>query len=401
VVRVRRRPLLDDPFFRRFFDLPDAPRQRESQSLGSGVIVDAAKGHVITNHHVVDGADEITVTLRDQRSFTAEVVGRDPEADIALLRIPAENLGALPLANSDDLHVGDFVVAIGNPFGLGQTVTYGIVSALGRTGLGIEGYENFIQTDASINPGNSGGALVSTDGRLIGINTAIVGPNGGNIGIGFAIPSNMAGAIAAQLAEHGEVQRGELGVMIQDLTPELASAFNQSPEGGAVIARVLPDSPAERAGLRAGDIVTAVNGQPVANGAALRNAIGLVRAGSEVRLSAVRDGKPITLTARLSPPAGQTAAGGRLDEQLDGAQLGEIGASHPLAGKVEGVAVAKVERGSLAWRAGLRPGDIVLSINRQPVRSLAEASAALKQSGPDGLLLNIQRGNSALFLVIR
>jgi Do/DeqQ family serine protease len=401
VVRVRRSPLLDDPFFRRFFDLPDAPRQRESQSLGSGVIVDAAKGHVITNHHVVDGADEITVTLRDQRSFTAEVVGRDPEADIALLRIPAENLGALPLANSDDLHVGDFVVAIGNPFGLGQTVTYGIVSALGRTGLGIEGYENFIQTDASINPGNSGGALVSTDGRLIGINTAIVGPNGGNIGIGFAIPSNMAGAIAAQLAEHGEVQRGELGVMIQDLTPELASAFNQSPEGGAVIARVLPDSPAERAGLRAGDIVTAVNGQPVANGAALRNAIGLVRAGSEVRLSAVRDGKPITLTARLSPPGGQGTAGGRLDEQLAGAELAEIGASHPLAGKVEGVAVAKVERGSPAWRAGLRPGDIVLSINRQPVRSLAEASAALKRSGADGLLLNIQRGNSALFLVIR
>jgi Do/DeqQ family serine protease len=401
VVRVRRSPLLDDPFFRRFFDLPDAPRQRESQSLGSGVIVDAAKGHVITNHHVVDGADEITVTLRDQRAFTAEVIGRDPEADIALLRIPAEDLGSLPLADSDGLRVGDFVVAIGNPFGLNQTVTYGIVSALGRTGLGIEGYENFIQTDASINPGNSGGALVTTDGRLIGINTAIVGPNGGNVGIGFAIPSNMASAITAQLAEHGEVQRGELGVMIQDLTPDLARAFDLPVGGGAVIARVLPGSAAEQAGLQAGDIVTAVNDQPVANGAALRNAIGLQRLGSEVRLSLVRDGKKRSRTVRIAKPGAQGAEGAGLDRQLSGAVLGELEASHPLAGKVEGVAVLKVERGSPAWRAGLRPGDVVLSINRQPVRSLAEVAPAILRQGRDGLLLNIQRGNSALFLVIR
>jgi len=305
VVRLRRTPLLDDPFFRQFFNLPDVARERESQSLGSGVIVDAAKGYVVTNHHVVDGADEITVTLRDGRSLTAEVVGRDPEADIALLHIKADKLTALPPADSDALRVGDFAVAIGNPFGLGQTVTYGIVSALGRSGLGIEGYENFIQTDASINPGNSGGALVSTDGRLVGINTAIVGPAGGNIGIGFAIPSNMAHAITTQLAEHGAVQRGELGVMIQDLTPELAGAFGLTQSGGAVIARVVPGSSAERAGLRAGDIVTEVDGHPVANGAALRTAIGVVRVGSDIHLAVMRNGKPLAINARLAAQAGE------------------------------------------------------------------------------------------------
>ncbi|MGB5471941.1 MAG: trypsin-like peptidase domain-containing protein, partial [Gammaproteobacteria bacterium] len=278
--QMRRNPLLDDPFFQRFFDLPEArPREPQFQSRGSGVIVDARQGYVLTNHHVIADAEEITVTLRDGRSLTARVVGQDPEVDIALLRIEAGDLTALPIADSDALRVGDFVVAIGNPFGLGQTVTYGIVSALGRSGLGIEGFENFIQTDASINPGNSGGALVTTQGQLVGINTAILGPSGANIGIGFAIPSNMVQAIVRQLAEHGEVRRGELGVAIQDLTPELAAAFGLQINGGALLAQVVPGSAAEQAGLAAGDIVVAVNERPIRSGDALRNTIGLLPVG--------------------------------------------------------------------------------------------------------------------------
>jgi serine protease Do/serine protease DegQ len=224
-VEVRQNPLLSDPFFRHFFDIPDRPRRRQTQSLGSGVIVDAEHGYVLTNHHVIARADKITVTLRDGRHLNATLIGADPESDVAVIQVPAERLTALPLADSDRLRVGDFVVAIGNPFGLGQTVTSGIVSALGRTGLGIKGYEDFIQTDASINPGNSGGALVNLHGELVGINTAIIAPGGGNVGIGFAIPTSMASQIMQQLIEHGEVSRGQLGITAQDLTPELAQAF--------------------------------------------------------------------------------------------------------------------------------------------------------------------------------
>jgi len=401
-VRVQRNPLRDDPFFRRFFDIPghDVPRERKSQSLGSGVIVDARHGYVLTNNHVIDKADEITVTLRDQRSLKAKVIGQDPEADVALLQIKADRLVALDLADSDRLRVGDFVVAIGNPFGLGQTVTYGIVSALGRTGLGIEGYENFIQTDASINPGNSGGALVTAEGELIGINTAIVGPSGGNVGIGFAIPSSMARAILTQLREHGEVRRGQLGVHIQDLTPELAQAFRLDRSGGAVIARVLPDSPAEKAGIKAGDIVVAVDGKPVLSGGDLRNLVGLLPVGSRARLDILRDGRPNVVQVRIEKFVGQRLEVGRLSERLSGAQLGEIEPDHPLAGEVTGVQIVKLERGSPAWRAGLREGDIVTSINKVDVRSMADVEAALGRS-KDTLLLNVQRGNSALFIVLR
>ena len=257
-------PLMRDPFFRRFFeDFLEQPQQRPQLSAGSGVVIDAERGYVITNHHVIESAEQIVVTLKDRRKLEAQLVGSDPGTDIALLKVAPDGLTALELGDSDALEVGDFVVAIGNPFGLGQTVTSGIVSALGRTGLNVHGYEDFIQTDASINPGNSGGALVNLRGELIGINSVIVGPAGGNVGIGFAVPSNMARSVVEQLAEYGEVRRGRLGVLIQDLTPELAGALNLDISQGAVITRVEPESPAEKAGLAAGDVVVAVGSAEV------------------------------------------------------------------------------------------------------------------------------------------
>jgi Do/DeqQ family serine protease len=401
-VQMRRHPLLDDPFFRRFFDLPEqVPRGKTSQSLGSGVIIDAKQGYVLTNHHVIEDADEISVTLRDRRTLTATVVGQDPEADIALLKIPATELMAIPMADSDALRVGDFVVAIGNPFGLSQTVTYGIVSAVGRSGLGIEGFENFIQTDASINPGNSGGALVTTQGELVGINTAIVGPNGGNVGIGFAIPSNMAQAVMVQLVEHGEVRRGQLGVAIQDLTPELAAAFGLKQPGGAVIAEVIPGSAADRAGLVAGDIVVAVNGKPIGSGSALRNAIGLERVGDRLKLDIIRNGEPRSVSATIAEPQRLRTDAGSLNARLAGAVLGDIDElQDQRRGGSRGVEVIEVERGSPAWRAGLRAGDVIVSINRQALASVADVSDAVRRSA-NGLLLNIRRGNAALYIAIQ
>ena len=399
-VQIRQNPLFSDPFFRRFFNLPEIPREQERQSLGSGVIVDADKGYVLTNNHVIEHADEITVTLRDGRSFKAEVVGTDPEADLAVLRIEAENLRAVPFGDSDVLEVGDFVVAIGNPFGLGQTVTSGIVSALGRSGLGIEGYEDFIQTDASINPGNSGGALVDLDGRLVGINTAIVAPGGGNVGIGFAIPVNMARQIMEQLIEYGEVRRGQLGVLIQDVTPELAEALDLETHQGAVVAQVMEDSPAARAGLRVGDVIVAVNGEPVKNAAQLRNRIGLLRVGSRVTLEVIRDGRRKTVRAVIEEPRRERVDAGRITKLLAGAELGPVTPDHPLAGRVEGLEVLDVERGSRAWRAGLRRGDVIVSVNRMRVKTLADLKRAV-QARRDGLLLNIRRGEGALFIVIR
>ena len=302
-------PLLQDPFFRRFFDLPQnqKPEERETQATGSGVIVDAAQGYVLTNGHVVEHATRIEVTTKDNRRLPAKLLGRDPDTDVAVLQIPAENLTAVPMGDSDRLQVGDFVLAIGNPFGLGQTVTSGIVSALGRSGLGIEGYEDFIQTDASINPGNSGGPLVDLHGQCVGINTAILAPGGGNIGIGFAVPINMARRVMEQLLRYGEVKRGRIGVAIQDLTPDLAQGLNTSHTTGAVIARVDPGSPAERAGLHSGDLVVAINGLPVHSGTQLRNTIGLTRIGEEVQLTVDRHGSERNLAVRVDP-AGQAQA---------------------------------------------------------------------------------------------
>ncbi len=399
-VKMRDNPLFNDPFFRRFFNLPEIPRERRTQALGSGVIVDARNGYILTNNHVIENADEILVTLEDERQFEAKVIGTDPDADLAVIRIEADDLTELPMADSDTLRVGDFVVAIGNPFGLEQTVTSGIVSALGRSGLGIEGYENFIQTDASINPGNSGGALVDLNGELVGINTAILGPSGGNVGIGFAIPSNMARAIMEQLIEYGEVRRGRLGITIQDLTVELAEALGIDRHGGVVVAQVEKGSPADEAGIEVGDVVVAVDGRPVADAAALRNAIGLLRVGEKVELEVIRDGRRRTIEARIAEPERARAEAAGLSEKLSGAVLGPIEPGHPLYGKVEGVAVLEVERGSPAARAGLRRGDIITSVNRQPVRSLEDVRKAAAKGGR-GILLNIRRGNIALFLVIR
>jgi serine protease DegQ len=299
-VRVEN-PLLNDPFFRRFFNVPQGPIEQEVQAAGSGVVIDAEKGYVVTNHHVVENADQIMVTLKDGRRIKAKLVGSDSATDVALLQIQADRLTQLKMGDSDKLEVGDFVVAIGNPFGLGQTVTSGIVSALGRGGLNVEGYEDFIQTDASINPGNSGGALINLRGELIGINSAILAPNGGNVGIGFAVPINMAHSVIDQLLRYGSIQRGRIGVSIQDLTPDLAESLHIDQNGGAVIAGVEPNSPAAQAGLKSGDVVVAVDQRPVRNASGLRNYVGLQRVGTTVDLTVLRGGERVDVSAKIAP----------------------------------------------------------------------------------------------------
>ncbi len=396
-VQVADNPLLSDPFFRHFFDLPSRPRERKVQSLGSGVIVDAQKGYILTNHHVVDKAVQITVTLNDGRHFSAELVGSDPESDVAILKIPAENLTAVPMADSDALRVGDFVVAIGNPFGLGQTVTSGIVSALGRSGLGIEGYEDFIQTDASINPGNSGGALVNLRGELIGINTAILSKSGGNVGIGFAIPSNMAGEIRDQILQYGEVRRGLLGVSAQDLTPELASAFGiGNGIGGAVVIGITPGSPAEKAGLQLGDVILEMNGNRVRSSGEMRNAVGLLRPGQRADITAWRQGKEFRTRATVAEMSDLYQDGGKLHPLLAGASLNEERAED---GSVRVRVEAVDERGQAA-QLGLQPGDYFLNVNGVAISDLASLTGALKRD-PRGILLRLQRGNTLLTLRIR
>jgi Do/DeqQ family serine protease len=398
LVRREDHPLLRDPFFRRFFDLPSERQRRHAQSLGSGVIVDARNGYVLTNHHVIDQADEITVTLHDGRELAAELLGADPETDVALLQIPAEDLEAITVTDSDALRVGDFVVAIGNPFGLNQTVTSGIVSALGRSGLGIEGYENFIQTDASINPGNSGGPLVNLRGELVGINTAILAPGGGNVGIGFAIPSNMAVAIQRQIIEHGGVHRGTFGVRLQDIDRDLARALDLPPGSrGAVVTLVETESAAARAGLRAGDLIVGINGRPVSSATDLTTQLALLRVGEGLRVDIIRDGRERRVAATIADPFEGFVDGRGLSPQLAGARFkAVVDESH--LGSNSGIAVGPVIEDSPAWRSGLREGDVVFQVNQTRVKTLDQVRDAA-----DGRIsqLKLRRGKRLLTMVSR
>ncbi len=392
-------PLFRDPFFRRFFE---APEKRQPQvSAGSGVIVDAVKGYVLTNSHVIKNAQQILVTLKDRRQLEAKLIGTDPGTDIALLKIQAPNLNAVRIGDSDALNVGDFVVAIGNPFGLGQTVTSGIVSALGRSGLNIEGYEDFIQTDASINPGNSGGALINLNGDLIGINTAIIGPSGGNVGIGFAVPTNMAKRVMDQLVRYGEVRRGRLGLETQDITPDLAKVLNiNNANAAAVVTNVEPDSPAEKAGVKLRDVIISINGKAIRGSADVRNRIGLIPIGEEVELKCLRDGAARTLRAKVERPYEVLGATGESLPQLAGAAVSNITRGMPMFGRVEGVIVVAVESLSPAWHNGLRPGDIIVGANRKKIRSIKELNATLKTI--DGqIALYVLRGDFRIVIVIR
>jgi Do/DeqQ family serine protease len=396
---VKQNPLLMDPLFQHFFNLPQQPRRQQTQSLGSGVIVDSGKGYILTNNHVVEQADKISVTLRDGRQFSAKLLGTDEASDIAVIQIPAENLTALPLADSEALQVGDFVVAIGNPFGLGQTVTSGIVSALGRTDLGIEGYEDFIQTDASINPGNSGGALVNLRGELVGINTAILAPGGGNVGIGFAIPINMADSIMQQLVEHGEVKRGQLGITAQDLTPELASAFGIDRKNGTVISRIEPASPADRSQLKVGDVILEIDGKPVSSSGDVRNRVGLLRIGTEVSMTIWRDGQTLKRSVVIEPTRLEQLAGEKLHYQLAGATFSNLPENMQGRNGAGGILVSAVEPGSPAWRASLRKDDIIRSANRVALGNLDDFKRATQ--GQRKLLINVQREDGAMFILLQ
>ncbi len=391
-------PLMEDPVFRRFFGIPQQPR--EVRSAGSGVIVDAKNGYVLTNHHVVENADQIEIVLVDNRKLSAKVVGSDEGTDIAVLKLenPGE-LVQLKLGNSDQVQVGDFVLAIGNPFGLQHTVTYGMVSAKGRTGISPDGYEDFIQTDASINPGNSGGALINLKGELVGINSAIFSNTGGNIGIGFAIPVNIAKSIMSQILEFGKVRRGLLGVSISDFNAETAKAYGVDAKEGALVQEVVSGSAAEKAGVKVGDVVVAIDGQPVTSASSLRTAIGLKRSGEVVKIDVLRDGKRRTLTANLDERTGAEQLGAeKVHPGLAGAELANYdGASGSFNGPA--VVVVTVEPESPAAARGLRPNDIIFAVNRQRVRSVEELQ---QLAAPSNLLiLAVRRGNRDLLLQVR
>ena len=402
--REQKEQLIDDPFLRKFFNIPNQQksRKRNRSGLGSGVIINSKKGYVITNNHVIAKAKDIKVKLHDGREFKAKLVGADPASDIAIIQIKPENLTAIKFSNSEKLRVGDFVVAIGNPFGIGQTVTSGIVSALGRSGLGIEAYENFIQTDASINPGNSGGALVNLRGELVGINTAIIGSRGasaGSVGIGLAIPVNMALNITDQLLKYGEVKRGYLGVSAQNLTDDLSKAFGVETNRGAIITRVQKDSPADLAGIEVGDVVTKINNKAVENAASMRNKIGLLKINSTITLQINRKGKVLTKKVRIVEPDTAKIKNLKLNPRLSGVIFGDIKKNMPEYGKVIGIKIMKMRKDSKAFSVGIRPNDIVLSINNIPVQSLKDLEIVANNN--DELVLHVQRQNRTAFILLK
>jgi serine protease Do len=373
-----------------------APEQKEDfRALGSGVIIDGDKGYVVTNNHVVDNATKISVQLNDGRKFDAKVIGKDPRSDIAVIQLlNAKNLTAIKMADSEQLRVGDYTVAIGNPYGLGETVTSGIVSALGRSGLNIENYENFIQTDAAINRGNSGGALVNLNGELIGLNTAILAPDGGNIGIGFAIPSNMVKNLSKQMIEFGQVKRGELGIMGTELNSELAKAMKVDAQRGAFISQVMPKSSAEKAGIKAGDVILSMNGKPISSFASFRADIGTMPIGTKVTLGLLREGKTMNVDVTIEQST-QTpkVESGNIYTGIEGAEL-----SNGSAGAQKGVKVDEVKAGSTAARIGLKKGDVILGVNQQKVTNLGELRKIL-DTKPNVLALDIQRGDTSIYLL--
>ena len=400
--RSPRNPLLEDPLFRRFFDIPNmGPREREFQSAGSGVIFDAKNGYIVTNAHVIDNATEITVTLQDGRDLTATVVGSDVPSDVAVLKVPSESLIQVALGDSTRLEVGDFVVAIGNPFGLQHTVTSGIVSGLGRSGINRDSYEDFIQTDASINPGNSGGALVNLRGELVGINSAILSRSGGNIGIGFAIPVNMARSIMDQLLKYGSVKRGLLGVSIYSLTPDVAKSLNIANTQGVLVSQVTEGSAADNAGIKPGDVITSINGQTIKSNGELRNAVGLSRVGDKLDVALIRDRKPMHLTATITELPTPAASAARANP----AGASDSGVVHPglagatLADAAEGgVEIRAVEPRSAAAQM-FRKGDLIEGANRQAIANLKELRAVARRGG--ALELKIRRGNAMVLVPLR
>jgi len=394
-------PLPRDPLFRRFFDVPSIERVLETTSLGSGVIVDAENGLILTNFHVIKDAYQINVTLTDGRELSADIIGRDADTDIAVIQVAGENLTQIPMADSSALRVGDFVVAIGNPFGLGQTVTSGIVSALGRSGLGIESIEDFIQTDASINLGNSGGALVNLRGELVGINTAIFGAgNQGSIGIGFAIPINMANDIMRQLIDHGEVKRGRLGAQGQDLTVPLAQAFGIERSNGFIVTQIETGSPADKAGIEVGDVIVAANDKPIRSSRDMHNLVGLQRLGETIELVLFRNGAEVTLPVKIQPIEINKLGGDLIHPKLAGATIGEMREQHLQRGRVDYLEVMRVEQGSSAQESGFRVGDIIYSINKQLTRTFDEVFALMEANGK-GMIMNIQRGNRELYILLK
>lgn len=383
-----RNPLFEDPYFRRFFRVPPQNRSRPVSS-GSGVVVDGVNGYIVTNSHVVEGADIIEVGLTDGRTLQAKLVGRDPHVDLAVLQVEAENLVAVRFSDSNQVRVGDFVVAIGNPFNLKQTVTSGIVSALGRSGLGIEGYEDFIQTDASINPGNSGGALVDLNGALVGINTAILAPTGGNVGIGFAIPGNMVQPIMRELIARGEVRRGLVGITVQELHPELATAFGVKARDGIIVTRVEAGSPADNAGVRDGDIIQKIGDRIVDETADFHSQAAVMFIGNSVEFALLRDGKKKIVKLKISEETQQQVTGRQLHQQLEGVSFENFWSPQD-TGTSSGVLATEVDPRSKAFAYGLRAGDVVVGLNRSSVRDISQLRDTL-QSDKGRLVLNIYR----------